>query len=260
MGAGPVFRTAETPGASAGNGVILALCLPEMRESVTSAPNVHAQLRELYRLYRTALMNEKYFGYRLQRVRAINTASEIVLGITASATISSWQFLKAGYGAYVWQIFGGISTLLAVVKPIVRLSKKIELYSKLHVGYCALYFDLKNLVHEVNTQHAFPPRLLKEEGAARDRYKNLELQIDELPNKRLLRLCTAGRKAGSSGERHSRQGSIRSASRARSRQADRLSHLYFHQAPSCGSGVGSFPGFEPVEPWPEPTGRDEPTY
>jgi hypothetical protein len=27
-----------------------------------------------------------------------------------------------------------------------------------------------------------------------------------------------------------------------------------------GSGIGSFPGFEPMEPWPEPTGSDEPTY
>jgi hypothetical protein len=162
---------------------------PEMRESVTSIPNVHAHLRELYRLYRTALMNEKYFGYRLQRVRALNTASEIALGISASAAISSWKFLTEGVGMHVWQVFGGISTFLAVIKPIIKLSKKIEIYSKLHVGYCGLYFDLKNLVHEVNTSRAFPQRLLKEEDAARQRYKNLELQIDELPNKRLLRRC-----------------------------------------------------------------------
>jgi hypothetical protein len=84
-----------------------------------------------------------------------------------------------------------VATVFAVLKPILQLSKEIERYSKLHIGYCSLYFDLNALVEEVKLTGSFTKEMLKEQKQAYDRHKNLSLQVQGEGGDKLVRKCMA---------------------------------------------------------------------
>lgn len=148
-----------------------------------------AELVRLYDLYRSVLMNEKYFGSRLDSYRRLNRAGEILLALTASGTIGGWAIWTSGWGAGTWKLLGCVSTVLAILKPILQLSKQIELHSKVYIGYCSLYYDLKSLVGGIQSAHAITAEMRKSLRVAQDRYKNLALQVDFPPNAKLLEQC-----------------------------------------------------------------------
>jgi hypothetical protein len=148
-----------------------------------------AELVALYNLYRSALMNEKYFGRRLHHYRTLNRYGEIILAVTASSTVGGWAVWTTGWGALAWKGLACFSTLLALLKPVLQLSKHIELHSKVYVGYCSLYFDLKALVDDVQRTHSFTPELRKTQKQAQERYKNLALQVDFPSRRKVLTEC-----------------------------------------------------------------------
>jgi hypothetical protein len=148
-----------------------------------------AELVRLYDLYRSALMNEKYFGCRLDYYRRLNRAGEILLALTASGTVGGWAIWTSGWGAVMWKLLGCISTVLAILKPILQLSKQIELHSKVYIGYCSLYYDLKSLVSDIQFSHAITAETRKSLRLAQDRYKSLALQVDFPANSKLLGRC-----------------------------------------------------------------------
>lgn len=148
-----------------------------------------AELVRLYDLYRSALMNEKYFGSRLQHYRRLNRVGEIVLALTASGTVGGWAIWTSGWGAAIWKLLGCVSTALAVLKPILQLSKQIELHSKVYIGYCSLYFDLKSLVGDIECTHLITNETRRSVKLAQERYKSLALQVDFPAKKKLLARC-----------------------------------------------------------------------
>lgn len=79
--------------------------------------------------------------------------------------------------------------MIAVLKPILQFSKEIERYSRLHIGYCGLYFDLKVLVEEVKLARSFTKEMIKEQKQTYDRHKNLSLQINDKEDDKLVRKC-----------------------------------------------------------------------
>jgi hypothetical protein len=157
---------------------------PKSNQSVSDA-----ELVLLYDLYRTAWMNEKYFCYRLQYYRRLNRVGEVILALTASGTVGGWAIWTSGWGTLTWKVLGCISTALAVLKPVLGLSKQIELYSKVYTGYSNLFFDLKSLVNDVQSTHSITSESRKTAKLAQDRYKSLAVQIDVPPKKKLLKKC-----------------------------------------------------------------------
>ena len=161
--------------------------MPEQRNR--DDDSIATELLGLYDLYRNALMNEKYFGNRLEFYRRANRAIEILLAITASGAVGSWAVWDTTLGTYVWKALGALSAILAIVKPIIQLSKQVELHSKVYIGYCSLYFDLKSLVNEIQRTHTFTKELRRDQRQASDRYRHLALQVDFPPKRKLLLKC-----------------------------------------------------------------------
>jgi hypothetical protein len=149
------------------------------------------RLLALYSFYRTVLMNEKYYGYQLQFYKRWNRYSEIAVAVATSASIGAWKFWQTDVGREAWLVIASVATVVAVLKPILQLSKEIERYSKLHIGYCGLYFDLSALVDEVKVAGAFTREMMKEQKQAYERHKNLSLQLDGKESDRLVRKCMA---------------------------------------------------------------------
>src|ERR1044072_8967941 len=92
--------------------------------------NARGLVINIHNEFRTALLNSKYYGWRLDRCQKINRAIEIVIavGATTGTGIAGFAIKKNGAGAAAWAVISGASVVLATLKPIVDLPKKIEQY------------------------------------------------------------------------------------------------------------------------------------
>jgi len=148
-----------------------------------------AQLRLIYDDYRTAKMNCLYYAHRLRFHQRWNRFLEIVLALGTSGTIATWAIWQKGMGEYVWTFFAGLVTLLAIIKPILQLSTQIERCSKSYVGYLVLYYDLQNLVNEIEIQKDVNEKMVNTHKSAKERKKDLALDDEQIPKERLLQKC-----------------------------------------------------------------------
>lgn len=148
-----------------------------------------ATLLEIYDLYRTVLLNRKYYARRLDLTKKMNLWLEICLAVGTSGTIGAWAIWKTGYGQYIWIVIAGGAAILAVIKPIVQLSKGIERYSKLYVGYSDLFYDLQEVVGDIRKSRLFTKEMSNAVKNARNRIKKLALEDDPQPRQKLLVQC-----------------------------------------------------------------------
>lgn len=147
------------------------------------------RLLQLYRTYRTALLNRKYYASRLTSYRRWNLTLEIALAIGTSGTIGAWAVWKDGNGKYVWTYVAGLAALLAVLKPLLALPKQIERYTKLFAGYSDLFYDLEQFSNEARINKTFNRDMLKSYNRALDRYRKLSTDDDPTPDEKLRRRC-----------------------------------------------------------------------
>ena len=156
-------------------------------------PSETQQLRErllqLYRTYRTALLNRKYYACRLTTYRRWNLSLEIALAVGTSGTIGAWAVWKDGDGKYAWTIIAGLAAVLAVLKPILALPKQIERYTKLFAGYTDLFYDLEQSSNEIKVSRSISRETLKSYNRALDRFRKLSTDDDPKPDEKLKRKC-----------------------------------------------------------------------
>jgi hypothetical protein len=138
--------------------------------------------------YRTALMNRKYYGYRLSLVKRWNTVMEIVIATGTSSAIGAWAIWKStSVGANVWAILAGLAALFAVVKPFLNLSKRVEIYSELFVGHGDVYYDLKTITMELARVRDYTDKIHEAFERALERIKQLALKDDPKIDDKLRR-------------------------------------------------------------------------
>ncbi|TWC06790.1 hypothetical protein FBZ93_10178 [Bradyrhizobium macuxiense] len=111
-----------------------------------------AQLKNIHREFRTALLNKKYYGCRLDRYQTINRWLEIVIafGATSGTGIAGFAIWKNGAGVVAWGIISGASIILSTLKPIIDLPKQIERYSKLSTAYSRIFETFRVLEQELH--------------------------------------------------------------------------------------------------------------
>ena len=153
---------------------------------VTSALEV-PWLNSLYDNYRTALMNRMYYGSRLASSRKTNRAIEIAVAVGSSGAIASWALWQStDLGITAWAVLTGVSTVLAVVKPIVNYAKEIERYGKLFVGHGSLYYDLDSIVRHVAATKSVDDDDRARYERALDRRNEMAGDDDPKPNRKLV--------------------------------------------------------------------------
>jgi hypothetical protein len=136
------------------------------------------ELRQLYDDYRSSLLNVKYYSARFVRYKRFNFWMEIFLAVTSSSAMATLTLWKTGMGEVVWMVLGALTTLVAVVKPILQLPKSSERYQGLHGSYRNLYFDLESVVQEVTIEHALNQTHRGVWDSAKKRLRELAPQED----------------------------------------------------------------------------------
>ncbi len=150
----------------------------------TSKDALYRSVRNLYDTYRSTLLSKKYSGYRLNTIRQYNTAIEILIAVSASSSVGAMFLWQTDTGKMVWGTFSAIVAVLAIMKPILQLSKKVEGYSKLFTGYDDIYFELKKLVDDIQVVENYTDTIRTKFDAVMERLQQLKDE-DPRPNKRL---------------------------------------------------------------------------
>lgn len=162
-----------------------------MQVSRLSDDRLYVSVRGVYNSYRTVLMNRKYYGYRLARVKFTSTVFDIALAVGTSAAIGSWALWETPLGKGVWLVMSSTATLIALVKPFLNLPARIERFTRLFAGHGVAYYDLGAIVHEITRLQHYTEEVNLKYLAVLERAKALSPEDDPSPNRRLLNRCYA---------------------------------------------------------------------
>lgn len=125
---------------------------------------------DVYDLYRTARLNVKYYSCRVSTLQRQNFWIEIVLAATtAGSAIAGLAFWSTGVGKIIWQALMVVSAVLAVAKPLLKLTERIQTLEELVGQYRAVEYDLKKIEVAIRQRKKFEPDLLELFAAVLDR-------------------------------------------------------------------------------------------
>lgn len=137
-----------------------------------------------------AAMNKEYYGISLARSQFINTWMDTIIAIgTTGSGISALTIWNTQYGKVIWGTLSAVSTLFALAKPIIQLSKKIERQSRLFTGHSDNYTNLLVLASRIRRYGNITDEMNRTLEAAETRFAELSRDDDPQPNLRLLRRC-----------------------------------------------------------------------
>jgi hypothetical protein len=144
---------------------------------------------DIYDEFCTARLNVKDHSVKLAHRKNLNTAIELTLAIaTPSSAAAALWFWDTQFGRPVWQYVGALAVILAVTKPILRLTDKIQAYEERLTGYRQLECELHAIALRISQKRRYDraakarfDEAVKKKGALAE--KPLELN----PDKRLIR-------------------------------------------------------------------------
>jgi hypothetical protein len=101
---------------------------------------MESRLKHIYNEYLTSLLNRKYYRHQLAVCKRENTVFEILIALGASGSgIAGRGVWVTDDGKVVWACLAGLAALLAVIKPFIKSSSKIENYTKLFTAHGEIF-------------------------------------------------------------------------------------------------------------------------
>jgi len=117
--------------------------------------NLQHPVWDIYDEYRTARLNVKINEYQLASFKRYNFWIEFILALTASSSVASFWFWQSVTGQIVWKFFSVLTAILAVLKPMLNLSGKIQKYSEILTDFKSLEHDFHKLTILINQQQRY---------------------------------------------------------------------------------------------------------
>jgi hypothetical protein len=117
---------------------------------------------DVYDLHRTVRLNAKYYAARLNSLERCNFWIELVLAVSASSTITSLWLWTTPLGQTFWKVFGVATALLAIAKPLLKLTDRIRRMERVQCAYDALDHDLYRLSVQISQAKSYTPQMQKQ--------------------------------------------------------------------------------------------------
>ncbi len=129
---------------------------------------------EVYDLRRTCRFKVKYWSVKLIRLRTKDFWIEYMLMATApGSAIAGIVFWSTNYGRTAWSILTVLAASLAVAKPLLKFSDKIERLQKVVTQYKLIEFQLEALGNDIRRKQQYSATMVST-------YKSIESHIPEL--------------------------------------------------------------------------------
>ena len=147
-----------------------------------------ARFDRIYDLYRDCLLNQEYYGYRLSLFSKLAFWLEVTIVVGSGASgVSGWIiWTKYPTSAGLWGVIAAASTLLAVLKPVLRTDAKLKRYSTLFSGYRQLAISMRMVVDEIAESAGLSKEIDREIDRIRARYRSLSVDDDPRPPSKLV--------------------------------------------------------------------------
>lgn len=146
-----------------------------------------SRIWQIYDAHRTALLNRKYYGHRLENYRYYERIFQIAAAIvTPGAAIGALAVWQTSVGSFLWFVVATVAGLLAFLRPFLGLSSNVERFSKLYTGHANLYHDLKYLVDEISFTKELTPEIVALFQHAQRRERELGPEDDPKPIAKLI--------------------------------------------------------------------------
>ena len=154
----------------------------------------------VYNEYKTARLNVRYYERALWKWKRRNLWIEGILAVATSSVVAGLWLWSSFVGGWVWKIIITIAAVFAVLKPVVKLTEKIEKRSEVLVSYRILDGEFQKLVMEIEQYNKYSASLrerfmalmnMKKDIASREpmdkidkklKSKCVEIVNKELPN------------------------------------------------------------------------------
>jgi hypothetical protein len=147
---------------------------------------------QIYDVLRTLLLNKKYYAERLSRFQNYNFAMEMLIACgTAGSGVAGFAFWQLAAGKIVWGLISAAAVILAIAKPLLKLTDRIEVYAKLYGEYTSAFARMKILVDDIQVDKALPPARIKLFEELRTRAAELSKLGDPRPDRDFVRLVQA---------------------------------------------------------------------
>jgi hypothetical protein len=147
-------------------------------------------LKGIHRQYRTALLNKKYYGYRLEVYKFRNFWLEVLIAVGATGAggtgVAGLTVWKTGVGVVIWAVLSAVSIVLATVKPFLGWPTLIERYSKLWSEYATMHAALQQIEEDLQTNNCLRTEQVEAFGKIRDRMPELAQLDDPHPDMELV--------------------------------------------------------------------------
>jgi len=129
---------------------------------------------EVYDLHRTCRLNVKYWSAKLVGLRRKNFCLEYILMATApSSAIAGLVFWNTTYGKTAWSILICVTAIIAVAKPLLKLSDKLGKLQKVVTLYKSVEFQVESLENDIKRYDEYSTIMV-------NTYKNLANQVCEI--------------------------------------------------------------------------------
>jgi hypothetical protein len=150
--------------------------------------NPLARFDRIYDLYRSCILNELYYGRRLNLFTRSGLWLDIVIIIgSGTSGVAGWIiWTKYPALAALWAVIAAASTLLAALKPVLHTDAKIKRYSSLFSAYRQLAISMKMVVDDIGETRAIPREIEREIDRIRARYSTLSVDDDPRPSPKVV--------------------------------------------------------------------------
>ena len=126
---------------------------------------------DVYDLLRTSRLNAKYFSCRVTALKTYNFWIEIVLATTATGSaLAALAFWSTEIGKPVWQGLLILSAILAIAKPLLKLTDQIQELQGFAGEFKGIELHLKKIEIGIRQQKHFTPGLKRQFFGILDEY------------------------------------------------------------------------------------------
>jgi hypothetical protein len=123
-------------------------------------------------------------------LRNVNLTYEIVLAVGTSSAVAGFSFWQEAAGKTIWAAIGGLTTLLAIVKPVLNFPATLRRKQELLSSYMILDHDLNAIGIAVQQKRKFDKSARNRLARALQRKSELVgKDAESSVNERLRRRC-----------------------------------------------------------------------
>lgn len=125
---------------------------------------------DVYDAYRDSKLWVLYYSEKLDRHKRLNSFIEIILAITTSSSaVAALWLWDTALGREIWKYVLAASAILAIIKPIIKLTEKVQRYEEVLSGYRGLENDLKIIIIQIkqSRKYGIPHRTKLTEAVSR---------------------------------------------------------------------------------------------